>query len=62
MNEHDLLDKAIAALKANSELIITKDGIAYQDLILWLEELKERRKGSYTEYDMELVRKQWEED
>ena len=62
MSEHELLDKAIATLKANSEFIITKDGIAYQDLILWLEELKERRKESYTEYDMELMRKQWEEE
>ena len=62
MSEHDLLDKAITLLKANSELITTGDGIPYQDLILWLEELKQRRKESNTEYDMELMRRRWEED
>ena len=55
------LEQAIAVLKSREELGYTKDGIFYTDLINWLEELKQRRKDSNTEYDMELMRR-WEEE
>ena len=61
MSDCNLLDIAIRYFKSTGS-IYTEDGIRHGDIAEWLEELKERRKESNTEYDMRLVRRQWEDD
>ena len=56
------LDEAISHAEEQAKKLGECDcGKEHKQLAEWLKELKERREAG-TEYDMSLLRKQWEED